>query len=486
MANNSMNFNVNFNSTFDSSQILKGLEEVRKKMGAMSADEQIFKGVDKEFAKLKTLLATLDAQQKNLGTASGLNAYNRTLERVRESAARISQNLTTIAANDDKAFNSKDVIKYQEEIGKVNIKLEQEKAKLTELQSAMGEKLGSLGFSSEEADEFVQRLTVGGEQSADLFKEAYIKRIAEINEAMKKVQMTTVKWASPNSFSVVNKQKTFSGNIADVGVTGSVANAGMAVENIVKTSFADAVRNGQTLEQLMTNINSSLNSFGITLRNNNIVVEEIERNWSLMTNEITAAENEEQQVRTQTDLLTNSIQEAHDSQTGLVQDVRNLKSEYMAQEQIISDTEGKLEESAEKMEQASNEMDSSLGELGQDAEQAEKEVEDLIDAEQDVNKEREEGNRLQKELNAQFDRMSNAVKNVLSIGNAWRQVNRYIRQTFQDIQKLDTAFGSIAMVTNYQVGDLWEQYENYSEIANRLGQTTEGAIKSSALFYQQG
>jgi len=42
------------------------------------------------------------------------------------------------------------------------------------------------------------------------------------------------------------------------------------------------------------------------------------------------------------------------------------------------------------------------------------------------------------------------------------------------------------MVTNKSVSDLWSSYDQYVAIANKLGQSTESAIKASALFYQQG
>jgi hypothetical protein len=54
------------------------------------------------------------------------------------------------------------------------------------------------------------------------------------------------------------------------------------------------------------------------------------------------------------------------------------------------------------------------------------------------------------------------------------------------VQKLDKAFGSIAMVTSYSVDEMWQSYGKYAEMAAELGQTTESVIQSSALFYQQG
>lgn len=146
-----MNFNVNFNSQFDSSQILKGLEEVRKKMGAISADEQIFKGVDKEFVKLKSLLSTLDAQSKNVGNAAGLNAYQRTLERVRESANRISQEMGSIAKNETQAFNFKDVTDAQKKIQQLNSQLETANKDLTTTSNKVKESFKGMGITPDDA-----------------------------------------------------------------------------------------------------------------------------------------------------------------------------------------------------------------------------------------------------------------------------------------------------------------------------------------------
>jgi hypothetical protein len=44
------------------------------------------------------------------------------------------------------------------------------------------------------------------------------------------------------------------------------------------------------------------------------------------------------------------------------------------------------------------------------------------------------------------------------------------------VQKLDKAFGSIAMVTSYSVDEMWQSYGKYAEMAAELGQTTESVI----------
>lgn len=92
----------------------------------------------------------------------------------------------------------------------------------------------------------------------------------------------------------------------------------------------------------------------------------------------------------------------------------------------------------------------------------------------------------QRSYDNEFERLKYHVKYLLSITNAWRQVRNIITQTYEDVSKLDKAFAEIAMVTNYSVSDMWEQYSNYAQMANKLGQTTESVIQASGLYYQQG
>ena len=92
----------------------------------------------------------------------------------------------------------------------------------------------------------------------------------------------------------------------------------------------------------------------------------------------------------------------------------------------------------------------------------------------------------QNNLDSTFDQISNRLKYMLSFMNAWNVALRTLRQTFSDVQNIDKAFSTIAMVTDKTISNLWEQYDEYAKIANDLGQSTESVIKSSALYYQQG
>ena len=101
-------------------------------------------------------------------------------------------------------------------------------------------------------------------------------------------------------------------------------------------------------------------------------------------------------------------------------------------------------------------------------------------------KEAEKNVKLQETIKGGFDRIGQGAKQILSVTTAWRSLRNVIKNTFNDVKNLDKSFASIAMVTNYSVKDMWEQYDQYAEMANRLGQSTQSVVEASGLYYQQG
>lgn len=110
----------------------------------------------------------------------------------------------------------------------------------------------------------------------------------------------------------------------------------------------------------------------------------------------------------------------------------------------------------------------------------------VVDAQRNAIQATKEQAEAQQGLNNIFDRLSGTVAQLFSLGTAINTVKRIVTETFNDVQNLDKAFGSIAMVTSYSVDEMWQSYDKYADMAAELGQTTESVIQSSALFYQQG
>lgn len=100
------------------------------------------------------------------------------------------------------------------------------------------------------------------------------------------------------------------------------------------------------------------------------------------------------------------------------------------------------------------------------------------------------------DLNKDFERLSraeqdmanfkNQVLNFFSITNAVSIFKNAIRDAYNTIKELDAAMTETAVVTDFTIGDMWNQLPRYTQAANDLGTTTLGAYETMTLFYQQG
>lgn len=89
-------------------------------------------------------------------------------------------------------------------------------------------------------------------------------------------------------------------------------------------------------------------------------------------------------------------------------------------------------------------------------------------------------------VNQAFDNFKYRLSYILGFTSLFYKMQSAIRSTFTDLQELDEAFASIAMVTDYSVSGMWKSYDKYSQMAAELGQSTKDVIEASALYYQQG
>lgn len=101
-----------------------------------------------------------------------------------------------------------------------------------------------------------------------------------------------------------------------------------------------------------------------------------------------------------------------------------------------------------------------------------------------------------KDISGQFDRLAaqkrdidslrQSLLNFFGIQNAIQLFKRAVREAYDSVTELDKAMTATAVVTDFSVGDMWEQLPEYTKMANDLGTTTLGAYETATLFYQQG
>lgn len=85
-----------------------------------------------------------------------------------------------------------------------------------------------------------------------------------------------------------------------------------------------------------------------------------------------------------------------------------------------------------------------------------------------------------------IDSLRQSLLNFFGIQNAIQLFKRAVREAYDSVTELDKAMTQTAVVTDFSVGDMWDQLPEYTKRANELGTTTLGAYETATLFYQQG
>lgn len=93
----------------------------------------------------------------------------------------------------------------------------------------------------------------------------------------------------------------------------------------------------------------------------------------------------------------------------------------------------------------------------------------------------EQEERLQK-----FNSFKSYIAGIFSIGTAWQQTTRIVRNAVQDFLELDKQFNEIAIVSQYSTRELWKTFGQVNKTAQEYGVTTKNVVEVQNLYYHQG
>ena len=164
---------------------------------------------------------------------------------------------------------------------------------------------------------------------------------------------------------------------------------------------------------------------------------------------------------------------------------KSLQSLGVNTEGIEHTAEG-LEEIVKSLEkadaQALENIRTKLAEMGVEADDAENYVEQVI---QELHGFKNTTQAI-KENEQELSRLRQQIISFFSIDNTIQLFKRSVRSAYETVKELDAAMTETAVVTDFSVGDMWDQLPRYTKAANELGTTTLGAYETMTLFYQQG
>ena len=484
MAKNSMNFNVNFSSSFDSSAITKGLQEIRKQMGSISSDGQIFKGVDKELSKLENQLADLEVARDQMDDPKGMQRYQKALDQVRQTATKIGVDFRAIANSD--AFKFKAAEEGKKRIIAIQVQMGALQGTLKDQQKSLAASLAdNLGIENKTAKAIAETITNESDLTKELEKEVRIgtQRLNQIREEEK---LKNQEKANSALSAFQSQKKIVKNNIEDKGSFRNKGDAVGFVGSTIDTAFKQGLEQGKSFAEVWTQITQTLANAGVQVNNFtelegklNLKFQDLQTIWAGDTKESNKYAEQLKRIGVVGEdgrvILSNVSQEILKQGSSIQKTNENIREQEQRIEDLNRETEEQVKEQ-DKVRQSSNES----------AQAQVQNTKEVINQEKKDVSEKQRTLEAQEKITASIKNTTERLKNFFSISNGWMKLRQIISQTFQDVQRLDKAFASIAMVTDKTVSGLWDTYDQYSEMANRLGQTTESAIQASALFYQQG
>lgn len=89
-------------------------------------------------------------------------------------------------------------------------------------------------------------------------------------------------------------------------------------------------------------------------------------------------------------------------------------------------------------------------------------------------------------LNSELDQIKGRIQYFFGLNNAVRLFQQAVRSAFNTIKDLDKVMTETAVVTKFDVGDMWSQLPEYTKRANELGISIHDAYEAATLYYQQG
>ena len=486
-----------YSTKFDVSDIMKGLSQIQERMSQMTLQtkgKSLFGNVEKDFRQLNSLVNSFQSQlEKGITNPQEMKSFNKNLNDIQQKMIQVKNGLQQVASvslDENAKKAAKEFKEMWKEVEKMRKTARQDLSDLVGKSSLTNRKdlqleaqLGQLTRErlNEEIEGKKQALKDAQEQ-LKVEKQLAIEteKRAYINTQVRKKGLINKNAPNLEAFSLTASYKGTDASLREVGPNGDIRFNQDAAAKVINSEYskalADIAAKGGKAEEVITKLTEALKQYGVIVNSDKIKGQVIS-DYSAVQNNLVGqtftgakAQNVKDTQR-RIDVLQSNITQLN----ALTAGVNKYEQAIAAANNKERNFNAGLEESNREFQllrtDAEN-MSGAINTFGNNTRQAAAQLQGAIDKQND--------------FNSSVERLNYTIKYVFSITNAWRLMRQTITKTYNDVKNLDKAFAQIAMVTNYSVQDMWNQYDNYAKMATELGQTTESVIQASGLYYQQG
>lgn len=462
---------VRFKGEFDVSQIMNSIKQMRAEL-AKQGNSPLFGNLDKEISKLEGLGSTIQAQiGKGFASTKEFKAFEANISKLELEFQRLGQSFDAINGDNLKsALRSLDK-QVDSMRKKANEMAAAFKTSFSTETSGMGEKAKALTKDIAE----MARLGKSYEEAQKRINQQYEEELKKKRESISltKQEIAALEGKTFNVQKSSYQKRQFTSNGNDIDSTQLAK---------VNTAYEKSIRGASTEAQAAKAFKKELESLNITMKNESLVLGKLKANYTAYRTEVDANKSAISHLNKDLNTLVKEERTLNNQQSQMSNALRRQKEEYEQAANAgrqYATAEAQVEKQAEKYRNTSNQLNSSINKTKAEMSGMAANLRQGAAATADAVKS-------QTSLNNSLDSMKSRIAYVFSLGNAYYQLRRVLQNTLEDVKNIDKAFASIAMVTDKTVSGLWEHYGEYASMAQRLGQSTESAIKASALFYQQG
>lgn len=207
-------------------------------------------------------------------------------------------------------------------------------------------------------------------------------------------------------------------------------------------------------------------------RLNTIIEEETRKKEQLISRNKDLKNTNEDLINQQKQLDTKKIDE-------IIQKLINAKGSTEETQKVVQElTEELAQIHADGAEKASEEFEG----LREEAEKSGQTVKETGEKVKGFGQQAKEVSK----VSQQFEELYRKATYFFSINNAFNLFKKTVREAYNEIKELDAAMTDIAVVTDFNISDVWETIPQYTDLSNELGTTILGAYETAKLYYQQG
>ena len=162
-----------------------------------------------------------------------------------------------------------------------------------------------------------------------------------------------------------------------------------------------------------------------------------------------------------------------------IKEIQIALDTYKAKIKDVDDAQQGLTTSLDAQSQVYDDAKKALDGIGQAATDDAKDVRDFAKATSESAQEAQH-------LSSELEQFRNKAAYFFGISNAINLFKRALRSAYDTVKDLDAVMTETAVVTNFDVGDMWDQLPEYTQRANELGVSIHSAYEAATIFYQQG